>query len=188
MLLGRTRDDAAGEAFDKGASMLGLPYPGGPSIAKAAEKGDEHAFDLPLALSGEDTLDCSFSGLKTALKKVIRDQQPITDNPKLIHDLAASYQYAICLQLVDRIKRAYKQHPKTEVHLVGGVSANIRLRELTRHALPETTVRTPTSLQYCTDNAAMIAAAGYFMLRENKNTATEVFETSATMPLDEFIS
>ena len=186
-LLGRTRDDAAGEAFDKGASMLGLPYPGGPSIAKAAESGNEHAFDLPIALAGEDTLDYSFSGLKTALKYTIRDLGSSWESSR--SDLAASFQFAICGQLVDRIKQACSQYPDVqEVHLVGGVSANTRLRELTRHAVPDITVRTPGAIKFCTDNAAMIAAAGYFLHQEHGQKAAGVFETSATLPLDAFIS
>ena len=97
-LLGRTRDDAAGEAYDKGASMLGLPYPGGPSISKASEHGNESAFAFPLALQKEDTLDYSFSGLKTALKTTIAKQESLEDEA-LVCDLAASYQYAINNQL-----------------------------------------------------------------------------------------
>ncbi len=182
-LIGRTRDDAAGEAFDKGASMLGLPYPGGPSIAQAAESGNEHAYELPIALSGEDTLDYSFSGLKTALKNTVRDTDGSTP------DLAASYQFAICGQLVDRIKRAFTRYPQVkEIHLVGGVSANTRLRELTAHAVPDIVLRTPSAIQYCTDNAAMIAAAGYFLQQEHGKMAEDIFETSATLPLDAFIS
>ena len=188
-LLGRTRDDAAGEAFDKGASMLGLPYPGGPSISKSAESGDEHAFDLPIALKGEGTLDFSFSGLKTALKKTIQDESRIMNYELRIMDLAACYQYAICAQLVDRIKKAVEQYTDIkEVHIVGGVSANTRLRELVRHALPNITVRTPSEIKFCTDNAAMIAAAGYFVHQEQEHSTEDVFETSATLPLDEFIS
>lgn len=182
VLLGRTRDDAAGEAFDKGASMLGLPYPGGPSIAKAAESGNEKAFDLPIALSGEDTLDYSFSGLKTALKNTICDDLSV-------HDLAASYQYAICAQLVARLKKACTMHPEVqEVHIVGGVSANTRLRELTEEAVGSLCVRTPVEIRLCTDNAAMIAAAGFFIHQESHSKSTEEFETSATIPLDAFIS
>ncbi|MDA0376329.1 MAG: tRNA (adenosine(37)-N6)-threonylcarbamoyltransferase complex transferase subunit TsaD [bacterium] len=188
-LLGRTRDDAAGEAFDKGASMLGLPYPGGPSIAKAAESGNEKAFNLPIALSGEDTLDCSFSGLKTALKNTIRDEVRSAKCELRVCDLAASYQYAICAQLVDRLKRACAQYPDVqEVHIVGGVSANIRLRDLAQEAVRNLRVRTPVEIRLCTDNAAMIAAAGFFIHRECEAGSTTNFETAATIPLDAFIS
>jgi N6-L-threonylcarbamoyladenine synthase len=186
-LLGRTRDDAAGEAFDKGASMLGLPYPGGPSIAKAADSGNEHAHTLPIALSHEDTLDFSFSGVKTALKYVIRDLDCSLESQ--LCDLAASYQLAICGQLVDRIKQAHKLYPDAqEVHLVGGVSANLRLRKLTKHAVPDLTVRTPTEIQFCTDNAAMIAAAGFFLVQEHGDDAYAPFTTSATLPIEDCVS
>ena len=141
-LLGRTRDDAAGEAFDKGASMLGLPYPGGPSIANAALEGDKKSYKLPIALAGVDTFDFSFSGLKTALKNTVKEHPDDTNN------LAASYQEAICLQLTDRVKRALKKHPEIqEIHLVGGVSANLRLRELTREIVSDIPVRTPSEIR-----------------------------------------
>ena len=185
-LLGRTRDDAAGEAFDKGASMLGLPYPGGPSISKAAEQGDETTYNFPLALRGEDTCDYSFSGLKTALKNTVQNLDDISDS--ITADLAASYQFAICNQLADRVQRAVSLYPDAkEIHVVGGVSANTRLRELLKETagLP---VRTPTTIRYCTDNAAMIAAGAYFMQLELHDKAYEAFATSATLPLDACIS
>lgn len=182
MLLGRTRDDAAGEAFDKGARMLDLSYPGGPSIAKAAQDGDEQAFDFPLALQGEDTLDYSFSGLKTALKYTIRDLQHPLETVR--NDLAASFQYAICLQLTKKIELALSQYSDVkEVHVVGGVSANIRLREFIATTLPTTTLRTPQTILYCTDNAAMIAAAGFFLHAEKGDEVFSPFETRATLPL-----
>lgn len=186
-LLGRTRDDAAGEAFDKGAAMLELPYPGGPSISKAAETGNEKAFDLPRALLGEDTFDFSFSGLKTALKYTIRDLEgPLANSQS---DLAASYQYAISLQLADRTANACKQYSDTKgVHVVGGVSANTRLRSLIKQQIPSVPLHVPTTLKYCTDNAAMIAAAGFFLVKENGDDAYATFETSATLPLEDVVS
>lgn len=172
-LLGQTRDDAAGEAFDKGASLLGLPYPGGPAIAQAALTGDPKAFVFPLPLAGDGSFNWSFSGLKTSLKYLLRDDPTARER---MADVAASYEYAICRHLVDRLNHALAQHPEVqEVHLVGGVSANARLREMVRAT--GKTVRWPTKNAYCTDNGAMIAAAGFFL------KDTQPFETSATAPL-----
>lgn len=176
-LLGRTRDDAAGEAFDKGASLMGLPYPGGPSMAKSAEQGNEDAFDFPIPLKKEKTLDFSYSGLKTALKYAMRDHTGAKTE-----DLAASFQKAINLQLLDRFQAALEQYPDAhEVHLVGGVSANQHLRKVC--AVLPTKLRFPTQIRYCTDNAAMIASAAYFLATEKPETLREPFETAASIPL-----
>jgi N6-L-threonylcarbamoyladenine synthase len=180
MLLGRTRDDAAGEAFDKGASLLGLPYPGGPSIAETALQGDERSIQFPLPLTQEDTLDFSFSGLKTSLRYAIRDAGPL--DQKGIANMAASYQYALCRHLTHRVERAAERHDIREVHVVGGVSANTRLRQML-HESCNVIVRTPLTLSYCTDNAAMIAAAAYYLCEEKSDTAFEDFTTSASLPL-----
>ncbi|ALM09917.1 MAG TPA: tRNA (adenosine(37)-N6)-threonylcarbamoyltransferase complex transferase subunit TsaD [Candidatus Peribacter riflensis] len=183
-LLGSTRDDAAGEAFDKGASLLGLPYPGGPAISRAAETGNPLAFPFPHPLKSEETLDFSYSGLKTALKYLIRDLQAqgVTVEQRL-PDLAASFELAICTHLCDRIERALKQHPEVhELHVAGGVSANRRLRTLVAKASGNRTVRFPTTLLYCTDNAAMIAAAATFLLQERGDGASRAFETAASLP------
>lgn len=178
-LIGRTIDDAAGEAFDKGATLLGLPYPGGPSISKAAETGNKDAFAFTMPLKKEKTFNFSFSGLKTNLRYTIRD---LTTEPP-VSDLAASFQYAICLHLVDRIKKALEEYPEIqEVHLVGGVSANTTLRSMVTAACPSVTVRFPATLAFCTDNAAMIASAAYFLTQEEQN-AMETFETLASLPL-----
>lgn len=177
-LLGSTRDDAAGEAFDKGASLLGLPYPGGPAIAAAAEKGDDRAFDFPLPLAGDGTLNWSFSGLKTSLRYLLRDDPTAATR---VPDVAASYEHAICRHLVDRVSHALELHPEVrEVHLVGGVSANVRLRGMVE-ALGRKT-RWPARTEYCTDNGAMIAAAGCFLLRERPDAAAP-FETRASQAL-----
>ncbi len=189
MLLGRTRDDAAGEAFDKGASMLGLPYPGGPSMQKAAESGDHQRFEFPLPLSGDDTLDFSFSGLKTSLKYLLRDLYRRSAGASLpLPDLAASFQHAICRHLVDRIERAMKKYPDVkEIHLVGGVSANIHLRNIAADLCTKKNiiVRVPKNLSYCTDNAAMIAAAGYFLWNKLGQKACSDFETQTSIALHE---
>lgn len=182
-LLGQTRDDAAGEAFDKGASMLGLPYPGGPSVAKAAENGKRDAFAFPHPLHKEKTCDFSYSGLKTALKYIIRDTPGAP-----VADLAASYEHALCDHLCTRVEHALTLHPEIrEVHVVGGVSANTHLRWMLGQRLRNVTVRTPATLAYCTDNAAMIAAAAEFLVQEKGEAAYEPFATGASLPLAEAI-
>lgn len=186
-LIGRTRDDAAGEAFDKGATLLGLPYPGGPSIAKAAESGKIDVYPFPMPLKKDDTFDFSFSGLKTALRYTIRDLNSEFGmrNSELISNLASSYQHAICLHLTDRIKTALEKYSDIkEIHIVGGVSANTHLRELVTELCGDSrTVRFPSKLSYCTDNAAMIAAAANFVVQELGSSAYDSFETVASLPL-----
>ncbi len=183
-LISRTRDDAAGEAFDKGASMLGLPYPGGPSFAKAATTGDAKAFAFSNPLAGTDTLDFSFSGLKTALKYTIRDTANWQDR---IPDLAASFEQAICRHLVDRIEQALETYDETrEVHLVGGVSANTSLRAMVQKRI-QLPMRVSTSLRYCTDNAAMIGSAAYFLQQEMGDAAYAPFTTQASLPLESVV-
>lgn len=184
-LLGRTRDDAAGEAFDKGASLLDLPYPGGPSIAREAEGGDETRYTFPEPLKAEQTLDFSYSGLKTALRYLLRDDPSARASRK---DVAASYQFALCKHLVRRIQQILRLHPEIrEVHLVGGVSANTRLRAMTQELCNQCGIilRAPTPLSFCTDNAAMIAAAGYFLHRSHTGPFSRTFVTSASLPIEE---
>lgn len=177
--IGSTRDDAAGEAFDKGASLMGLPYPGGPSMAKAARGGDAQAFPFPLPLSGDDSLDWSFSGLKTSLRYLLRDDPSALDR---LPDLAASFEHAICRHLVDRVKHALERHSEIrEVHVVGGVSANEHLRGMVKALGAKT--RWPATNAECTDNGAMIAAAGTFLLHEHPEAADRPFDTSASLAL-----
>ncbi|MDD4318952.1 MAG: tRNA (adenosine(37)-N6)-threonylcarbamoyltransferase complex transferase subunit TsaD [Candidatus Peribacteraceae bacterium] len=187
-LIARTRDDAAGEAFDKGASMLGLPYPGGPSIAAAAEHGDIHLYDFPMPLHEDATLDFSFSGLKTSLKYLLRDRSDARDDTR---NVAASYEHALCLHLCDRLGRALRTHQDIrEVHLVGGVSANLHLRTLAADVCRDrrVTLRHPSAIAYCTDNAAMIAAAGFFLRLEQPDAVDAAFRTVAALPLNDTLS
>jgi N6-L-threonylcarbamoyladenine synthase len=158
--LGRTRDDAAGEAFDKGATLLGLPYPGGPALAKAAQPGNPQAIAFPRPLHREPGCDFSFAGLKTALRTKL--QQEASPLPPTRHaDVAASYQHALCAHLCDRLERALSAHPEVQsVHLVGGVSANTYLRTLAQATAGTLPIHWPRTLDACTDNAAMIALAG----------------------------
>lgn len=178
-LIGRTRDDAAGEAFDKGAQLLGLGYPGGPAVAKLAEGGNPDTYAFPLPLKQEDSLDFSFSGLKTSLRYLLRDTPDYSPA-----DAAASYQAALCRHLIDRIVGAIDRHPEVrEIHLVGGVSANTTLRTMLADALPSVRLRFPSKLVYCTDNAAMIGAAAHAMVEEMSEEAFAPFETHASLPL-----
>ncbi len=185
-LVSTTRDDAAGEAFDKGAVLLSLPYPGGPSIANAARDGNEHAYAFPLPLSHEHTLDFSFSGLKTSLKYLLRDRGWTQTEQVHAHlaDLAASYQYAICRHLADRITKALSSYDVRELHLVGGVSANVRLRAMLTQIADEHSLqfRAPSSLHYCTDNAAMIAAAAHWT-NQGSDFHSDKFTTNPSVPL-----
>lgn len=175
--LGGTRDDAAGEAFDKGARLLGLPYPGGPQIAKLAETGNPNTFKLPRPMIDSDNLDFSFSGLKTSISNMVygisekidneassslRDKQ-LTINEK--QDLAASIQEAIVDVLVAKTIRAGQTYGVRHIMLAGGVAANRklaeRLTEVARMKIPHVEIHIPL-VNLCTDNAAYIAAAAFF--------------------------
>jgi N6-L-threonylcarbamoyladenine synthase len=157
-VLGQTLDDAAGEAFDKGARLLGLPYPGGPHLQRLAEQGDPHAFDFPIG-RGVRGLDFSFAGLKTALLYAVRD---LGDQPSdaVRADLAASYQRAIVEALARRCEQAVAQTGLRRLAIGGGVAANGPLRE--RLAQLDVELRVPPP-QLCTDNAAMIASAARYV-------------------------
>ncbi len=152
-VLGQTLDDAAGEAFDKGARLLGLGYPGGPAVDRLAREGDPEAFRFPRSAPGE--LDFSFSGLKTALLYTLRDR-PDADRA----DLAASYQRAIVDALVARTRRALEREGLERLAIGGGVAANSELRAAVS-ALDVPVWVPPVEL--CTDNAAMIAGAARFL-------------------------
>ena len=151
-VVGSTRDDAAGEAFDKGARLLGLGYPGGAAIDRLAREGDPEAFAFPVARVPD--LDFSFSGLKTALVYRVRELSP-DELERRRSDLAASYQRAIVRALVDRTRQAAGRLGATQVAVVGGVAANSELRA----ALPDAAL---APLALCTDNAAMIASAARY--------------------------
>ncbi len=167
-ILGRTIDDAAGEAFDKVARILGVGFPGGPAIQKAAEAGNPAAFDFPRARLG-DSFNFSFSGLKTAVLRVVQkytntdkmlppDEGPPARMP--VADIAASFQMAVVDVLVSKTLAAAEAYNVKEILLAGGVSANKLLRE-TLQAQADRPVRIPP-LWLCTDNAAMIGAAAYW--------------------------
>ncbi len=164
-LLGATRDDAAGEAFDKIARLLDLGYPGGPAISQLAVHGKADEFDLPIALPENDELDFSFSGLKAAVAlKVSKMSQPIAAHTKA--DIATSFQDTVAKTLVRKTLAAIRLNPGIKSFcLVGGVAANTHLRTELTQAInqnhPEITVTIPL-IEYCTDNAAMIGAAAIY--------------------------
>lgn len=165
--IGRTRDDAAGEAYDKVSKLLGLGYPGGPVIDKIAKRGDPRAIDFPRAYLPE-TFDFSFSGMKTAVLNFLRSQTARQDRGlfvldiRLINDIAASFQAAVVDVLVRKTEWAIKKNRVRHVTLSGGVAANSELRRRMNEMGEKNGVTVfvpPAAL--CTDNAAMIAAAGY---------------------------
>ncbi len=160
-LLGQTRDDAAGEAIDKGARLLGLGYPGGPALERLAAKGDREAFSFPVGLGGAASRDFSYAGVKTALLYTVRDLGD--DVEAHAANLAASYQEAVMRPLADRLVAAAVEHGVPAVAVGGGVAANGRLRELVtmRAAEHGLDVAIPDRA-LCTDNAAMIGAAAQF--------------------------
>jgi N6-L-threonylcarbamoyladenine synthase len=161
-LLGQTLDDAAGEAFDKVARLLGLGYPGGPALEKLAREGDPRAFELPVAMSRDPGLDFSFSGLKTALAYLVRDlgSDGVAERRA---DLAASFQAAAVGQLVAKLERALRTGEWEAVALGGGVAANGPLRQAVEDLCRRRGVRLKlVPLELCTDNAAMIGSAARF--------------------------
>jgi N6-L-threonylcarbamoyladenine synthase len=161
-LLGQTLDDAAGEAFDKSARLLGLGYPGGPALEKLAAEGDPEAFEMPVAMARDPSLNFSFSGLKTALVYRCRE---LGDEGVAEHraDLAASFQAAVVGQLIAKLKRALKKGDWEAVALGGGVAANGPLRDAVTRLCEERGVRLKlVPRELCTDNAAMIGSAARF--------------------------
>ncbi len=167
-LLGKTLDDAIGEAFDKTAKLLDLPYPGGPEIEQLAKAGNEQAFKFPIALKGQKNCDFSLSGLKTAVRTTLEKNSEINKA-----DIAASFQYAVAAQIIDRLKFATKQFKTTYPNLenyqlafCGGVAANQYLREKIINLCRAVNFKLfcpPPKL--CTDNAVMIAWAGYELFK-----------------------
>jgi N6-L-threonylcarbamoyladenine synthase len=178
-LLGQTTDDAVGEAYDKVAKILGLPYPGGPSIEKLAPLGNPHAIKLPKAKM-QSAYDFSFSGLKTA---VLRASQtiagkdftlPSTELPGLLNeqqkaDIAASFQFTAIDTLLDALEQAVKEYRPKSVVIAGGVAASSALREQISERISKDI--TYTDMKLCTDNGAMIASLGYFMASNGRPPA-----------------
>jgi N6-L-threonylcarbamoyladenine synthase len=162
-LLGQTRDDAAGEAFDKVARILGLGYPGGPAIQEAARAGNPTAVSLPRAWLETGSLDFSFSGLKTAVLRLVEKESAAGDCGLTTADMAAAFQEAVVDVLVEKTAHAAREFGAKMVVLSGGVAANSRLREVMKQRLAVPLVFPPVAL--CTDNAAMVAACGWQKLQ-----------------------
>ncbi len=169
IILGQTKDDAAGEAFDKSAKMLGLPYPGGPMIDKLASNGDSHRFSF--SKTEMPNLDYSFSGIKTSIlyflrKEVQKDKDFIQKN---LNDLAASIQSSLIDMLMIKLKEASHQENISRIAIAGGVSANKGLRAtLTEEAKKSNWKVFIPHFQYCTDNAGMIAISGHFLYKAHQ--------------------
>ena len=173
-LIGETRDGAAGEAFDKVARMLGLPYPGGPALARLAEKGNSAAFHFPRPMIASKNFDFSFSGLKTAVLYTMQklNKKQIANSKQ---DICASFEQAVVDVLVEKTLRAARTYKAKGIFISGGVSANKKLREtFTEHVvseLPGVEYRHP-ELAYTGDNAAMIAMAAYHQITNSKKQIT----------------
>lgn len=185
--LGGTLDDAAGEAFDKVAKMLGLGYPGGPIVGKQAEQGDREKYKFPIPMLGKTSLDFSFSGLKSAVyreveaekvriagQKAILSDNTFNFSERFINDVCASFEKTVTTIFTKKIKRAIAQYPEVKaVHFVGGVSANRFLRENITIFLASQgrELLVPKKFEYCTDNAAMIASAAFWLYKKDSSIA-----------------
>ncbi len=179
--IGRTRDDAAGEAFDKVAKLLGLAYPGGPAVSLQAEKGDPEAIAFPRSWLGKDSLDFSFSGLKTSVvNRVSLYRQQ--GRPVPVADICASFQAAVVDVLVEKTILAARKNGHERIVLGGGVAANRCLRqEMARRCREEGLALFLPSPVYCTDNGAMIGLAGYYAFQQGKDLVgpdTDVYSRS----------
>lgn len=190
-LLGQTQDDAVGEAFDKVAKIIGLPYPGGPSIAQLAPHGDPTRFAFPKARM-KNPYDFSFSGLKTAVLRTVQAetgvaydfpsyQLPERVSDSLRADVAASFQRVAVETLVDKTEKAFDDYAPASVVIAGGVAANQELRR-------QLTARLPTDIEYapmelCTDNAAMIASLGFFYAEANTPTNPRELEVVPSLSM-----
>jgi len=185
-LLGESLDDAAGEAFDKTAKILGLPYPGGPTLARLAEQGDPRRYRFPRPMTDRPGLDFSFSGLKTFTLNTLQRETVRTDNPAQTRaDVARAFEEAVVETLVIKCRRALRQAAGRHLVVAGGVGANRRLRarldEMAEEEGGEVFYPRPT---FCTDNGAMIAYAGWQRLRAGQTTPL-VIEPRARWSMEE---
>lgn len=165
-LLGNTRDDAAGEAFDKAAKVLGLGYPGGVEIDRRAKNGDPTAISFPRPLKDKSS-DFSFSGLKTSLINFVNNNGVDSDNE--LNDICASFQEAIVETLIEKTLAAAKKHKVKNVLIAGGVACNSRLRQLSKERIDASGIKVYIPAPFlCTDNAAMIASLGYYRFNNSE--------------------
>jgi N6-L-threonylcarbamoyladenine synthase len=173
-VIGRTRDDAAGECWDKVSVMLGLGYPGGAALERLASDGDPRAFDFPRARLEEGTLDFSFSGVKTSVRVALDRDPTLRESPRA-RDVAASFQAALVEVLVEKAMLAAARAEVTTVALAGGVAANGALRQAMATACAERRLALVVPrLEYCGDNAAMIAFAGKLRLDRGERSGFEL--------------
>ncbi len=176
-LLGETIDDAAGEAFDKVAKMLGLEYPGGPAVDKRATSGDPTAVRFPRSSFDPDGFQFSFSGLKTSVLYYLRDAGYVAGagDPQFVANTCASFQAAVIDVLLRKLFRATEVHGVRDVCIAGGVSANRALRARAGEEAARRGMRLfMPRMEYCTDNGAMVAMAGYLRMREGRTSSLEV--------------
>ncbi len=181
-LLGESLDDAAGEAFDKAAKMLGLRYPGGPNLARCAESGDPKRFHFPRPMTDRPGLDFSFSGLKTFTLNTVNAHEPLADQDRA--DIARAFEEAVVDTLVIKCRRAVEQAGVPHLVVAGGVSANVRLRQRLEAKLDATVYYAAPRL--CTDNGAMIAYAGCQRLLHGERAPLSV-DTRARWPITELV-
>lgn len=183
-LIGKTVDDAAGEAFDKFAKMLKLGFPGGVAVDKLAAQGDPKAFKFPRGLMHEDNFDFSFSGLKTAALRQL-ESMASEEIEKRKADLAASYQEAIVDVLVSKLEKASLATGLKNWTITGGVSANSGLRSRAEQAAKKNrAILALPPMRYCTDNAAMIALAGLYKFRAGKFAGQDLSPAASSLPSD----
>ena len=181
-ILGETLDDAVGEAFDKTAKLLGLPYPGGPELAQLADSVSQSRFDFPRPMTTRPGLEFSFSGLKTAALNIVRKQQPL--DATLRAEVAFAFQQAVVDTLRIKCRRALDQTGYNSLVVAGGVGANRRLREVLEKTARKQNARLYVpALEYCTDNGAMIAYAGALRLLQGQQDR-EVSDVLPRWPLD----
>lgn len=172
-ILGEVLDDAVGEAFDKVARALGLGYPGGAALAKLASQGNDKAYNFPVPLHGVKTLDFSYSGIKAAVMRVIKEKSVVTQQDAA--DIAASFQRVAIQHVMDRIKRAFEQESPAMLLLGGGVAANVLLRKELRTMCNKFNVKLliPSNKKLCMDNAAMIGVVAYYKALRNEYAQSE---------------
>ena len=186
-LLGRPRVEAPGESFDKVGKMLGLPYPGGPAIEKLAQNGNGKAHKFPRAYLEKGSLDFSFSGLKTSVRTFLKQREQDNRITLTDEDISAGFQDAVIDVLVDKLISACKKEKISRIVVTGGVAANGALREAVRNAAQSHGFEAsfPDRI-FCTDNAAMIACAGYHKFVRDKNLSADLkaLDAKANLPLE----